>query len=152
MTTRKKSSKSKSKKPPTQEAHRHYLRGADLEVADARAARAAYEECLAGDCTHLNARINLGRLLHLEGLLEKAEAIYRASDERDATLLFNLGVLLEDRGNPREAIESYRAALAHDPGMADAHYNLSALLEQAGENQAAFRHLLMYRRLLHQYN
>jgi tetratricopeptide (TPR) repeat protein len=147
MATRKNKPKSKSKNRPSHEAHRHYLRGTDLEEADARAARAAYEECLEGDCTHLNARINLGRLLHLEGLLEEAEAIYRASNERDAILLFNLGVLREDRGNNREAIESYRAALAHDPGMADAHYNLSGLLEQAGESKAAFRHLLMYRRL-----
>jgi tetratricopeptide (TPR) repeat protein len=89
----------------------------------------------------------LGRLLHLEGLLQEAEAIYRASEERDAILFFNLGVLLEDRGRHRQAIESYRAALAHDPGMADAHYNLSRLHEEAGETQAAFRHLLTYRRL-----
>ena len=149
LANRKKKSKSRSKKTSPHEPHRHYLRGAALESADAKAARAAYEACLAGDCTHLNARINLGRLLHLEGLLEQAEAIYRASSERDALLLFNLGVLLEDRGNTREAIESYGAALSHDPGMADAHYNLSRLYEAAGEAQAAFRHLLTYRRLMH---
>jgi tetratricopeptide (TPR) repeat protein len=145
MVTRKRKSKSKKRSP--REAHQHYLRGTALEAADAKAARVAYEECLAGDCTHLNARINLGRLLHLEGLLQEAEAIYRASEERDAILFFNLGVLLEDRGRHRQAIESYRAALAHDPGMADAHYNLSRLHEEAGETQTAFRHLLTYRRL-----
>jgi tetratricopeptide (TPR) repeat protein len=88
----------------------------------------------------------------LEGLLEQAEAIYRAAQQRDATLFFNLGVLLEDRAKIREAIEAYRAALAHDPGMADAHYNLSRLLEDTGELQAAFRHLLTYRRLTHRYD
>jgi tetratricopeptide (TPR) repeat protein len=134
-----------------EQAHQHYLRGMTLEAADARAARAAYEECLAGDCTHLNARINLGRLLHLEGLLKEAEAIYRASEHRDAVLFFNLGVLLEDQGQHHQAIEAYREALAHDPGMADAHYNVSRLYEEAGETQAAFRHLLTYRRLTHHY-
>jgi tetratricopeptide (TPR) repeat protein len=138
-------------KRTSREAHRHYLRGAALEAADARAARAAYAECLAGDCSHLQARINLGRLLHLEGLLEEAEAIYRASQAADAELFFNLGVLLEDRGRHTEAIAAYRDALAHDPGMADAHYNLSLLHEAAGEEQAAFRHLLTYRRLTHPY-
>jgi tetratricopeptide (TPR) repeat protein len=143
--------KKKPKKRLPHEAHRDYLRGAALEDADSRAARAAYEECLAGDCTHLQARINLGRLLHLEGLLEEAEAIYRESDAVDARLLFNLAVVLEDRGRHSEAMTAYRQALAHDPGMADAHYNLSLLHERAGEGQAAFRHLLTYRRLTHPY-
>jgi tetratricopeptide (TPR) repeat protein len=150
MATRKR--KSKSHRRTTQEPHQHYLRGAALEEADAHAARAAYAECLAGDCTHLNARINLGRLLHLEGLLEQAEAIYRTTEQRDAILFFNLAVLLEDRDKARDAIEAYRAALAHDPSMADAHYNVSRLLEEAGERQAAFRHLLTYRRLTHPYD
>jgi tetratricopeptide (TPR) repeat protein len=152
MATRKKKAKTRKRTSRERlEHHQHYLRGAALEEADARAARAAYAECLAGDCTHLNARINLGRLLHLEGLLEQAEAVYRAAAQRDSILLFNLGVLLEDRDKPRDAIEAYRAALAHDPGMADAHYNVSRLLEEAGERQAAFRHLLTYRRLTHPY-
>jgi Flp pilus assembly protein TadD len=143
--------KKKPKKRLPHEAHRHYLRGAALEGADSQAARAAYEECLAGDCTHLQARINLGRLLHLEGLLKDAEAIYRESEALDARLLFNLGVLLEDRGRHSEAMAAYRQALTHDPGMADAHYNLSLLHDAAGEEQAAFRHLLTYRRLTHHY-
>jgi hypothetical protein len=54
-------------------AHEHYLRGLELEEADRIAARQAYESCLAGDCRHLEARINLGRLLHLEGFHADAE-------------------------------------------------------------------------------
>ena len=141
----------RAKRAIPEDAHEHYLRGAALEEHDVEAARAAYEACLAGDCSHLNARINLGRLLHLEGQRQQAEAIYRGSTDVHGILLFNLGVLLEDLGRPAEAMAAYREALVHEPGMADAHYNLSLLHEAAGETQAAFRHLLSYRRLTHPY-
>ena len=134
---------------PIDTAHDHYLRGADLEEDDARAAKAAYQSCLEGDCSHMNARINLGRLLHLEGKHREAESVYRDTKEADALLFFNLGVVLEDQGKPTEAMTAYRDAILHDPGMADAHFNLALLLERAGETQAAFRHLLSYRRLIH---
>ena len=129
-------------------AHRHYLRGAGLEEADVKAARAAYESCLAGDCSHLEARINLGRLLHLEGLLREAEEIYKGAEEPSAILYFNLGILLEDLQRELDAIVAYRKAIVHDPGMADAHFNLSMVHERLGDVQASFRHLLAYRRLL----
>ena len=95
----------------------------------------------------MEARINLGRVLHLEGLYEDAERIYRDTDEADAILLFNLAVLMEDFGRDAEAMKLYRQAIIHDPGMADAHLNLSLLLERAGDEQSAYRHLLAYHRL-----
>jgi tetratricopeptide (TPR) repeat protein len=55
-------------------------------------------------------------------------------------------VLLEDQGRPEEAMTAYKDALIHDPGLADAHFNLALLHERAGQTQAAFRHLLAYRR------
>jgi tetratricopeptide (TPR) repeat protein len=129
-------------------AHEHYLRGLDLEEADRLAAKAAYEACLAGDCSHLEARINLGRLLHLEGMHADAETIYRDTQEADATLFFNLAVLMEDLGRESDAIKYYHEAIVHDPGLADAHFNLSMLQERRGETQGAYRHLLAYHRLI----
>jgi tetratricopeptide (TPR) repeat protein len=129
------------------QAHEHYLRGLELEEADRRAARLAYESCLAGDCSHLEARINLGRLLHLEGLHQDAESVYRDTREADATLYFNLGILMEDLGRNDDAIKLYRQAIIQDPGLSDAHFNLSMLLEQSGQIQSAYRHLLAYHRL-----
>jgi tetratricopeptide (TPR) repeat protein len=129
-------------------AHRHYLRALALEDQDIAAARRAYEACLSGDCRHLEARINLGRLLHLDGLLQEAEATYGAHEEPSAILYFNLGVLLEDLEREPDAMESYRRAIKHDPAMADAHFNLALLHERQGDAQAAFRHLLAYRRLV----
>ncbi|MDP9082756.1 MAG: hypothetical protein M3N50_03200 [Pseudomonadota bacterium] len=129
-------------------AHAHYLRGSALEEDDVEAAREAYESCLAGDCRHLEARINLGRLLHLAGLLREAEAMYTGQEDPSSILYFNLGVLLEDLNRDLDAIAAYRKAIVHDPGMADAHFNLSLVHERLGEAQAAFRHLLAYRRLI----
>lgn len=128
-------------------AHAHYLRGTALEDDDGVAASKAYRACLEGDCTHLNARINLGRLLHLQGRHREAEAVYRETKEPNAILFFNLGVLLEDQQRPAEARKAYQDALIHDPALADAYFNLALLCERAGETQAAFRHLLAYRRL-----
>jgi tetratricopeptide (TPR) repeat protein len=85
--------------------------------------------------------------LHAEGFLKEAEAVYRDTEEPSAILYFNLGVLLEDLKREIEAIQAYRAAILHDPGMADAHFNLSLVHERLGEAQSALRHLLAYRRL-----
>ena len=120
----------------------------ELEDADPEAARAAYEACLKADEHHLEARLNLGRLLHLEGRLGEAEKIYRSTGSGEAILSFNLAVLLEDFEREGEAMKEYRHALALDPGFADAHFNLARLHERAGHPKEALRHLLAYRRLM----
>ncbi len=126
----------------------HYERGFALEDTDPEAAQAAYEACLTADPRHVEARINLGRLLHLAGHLEEAERVYRAADEPEPLVLFNLAVLLEDLGREADAIAAYREALALDPQLADAHYNLARLHERARNPKASLRHLLAYRRLM----
>src|SRR5882672_6950111 len=73
--------------------------GLALEQEDTEAALKAYGRAVAADPAHLDARINLGRLLHEAGRLAKAEQVYRdalKAGSRDPVLLFNLGVLLED--------------------------------------------------------
>jgi tetratricopeptide (TPR) repeat protein len=120
----------------------------ELEDTDSEAARAAYEACLKADEHHLEARLNLGRLLHLEGRLGEAEKIYRSTGSGEAILSFNLAVLLEDFEREGEAMKEYRHALALDPGFADAHFNLARLHERAGHPKEALRHLLAYRRLM----
>jgi tetratricopeptide (TPR) repeat protein len=130
-----------------EDAATHFERAMDLEQSDEAAARAAYEACLALDERHVEARVNLGRLLHLQGRLREAEKIYRGIDAAEALLSFNLAVLLEDLEREAEAAVAYREALAQDPGLADAHFNLARLYEQAGNQRDALRHLLAYRRL-----
>lgn len=125
--------------------------GLELEGHAPTQARAAYEKVLELDPSHVDALINLGRLLQEDGELEAAVVHYRralAAAGGDApTAAFNLGLALEDLGRYRAATDAYTAALAADAGFADAHYNLSRLYEQSGDRMSALRHLKTYRSL-----
>lgn len=124
-----------------------FLAAASLEDEKPEAAMAAYARCLAANPDHCEARLNLGRLLHLSGRLKEAERLYRGARRHDATILFNLGVLLEDLDRRAEAITAYREALDLDPTFADAHFNLARLFEREHNRRETLRHLLAYRRL-----
>jgi tetratricopeptide (TPR) repeat protein len=137
--------------PPTPRpasADEHYTAAFALEETDRAAAMAAYQACLEADPQHTEARINLGRLLHLEGRLEAAEQLYRSAAKAEPLAAFNHAIVLEDLGREPEAIAAYLKALALDPGLADAHFNLARLYERAREPKASLRHLLAYRRLM----
>jgi tetratricopeptide (TPR) repeat protein len=130
-----------------QTADEWFEQALELEDTDPTQARAAYEATLQADPNHVEARINLGRLLHTQGLLPEAERIYRAAARAEPMLVFNLAVLLEDLGREPDAILAYRETLAMDPLFADAHFNL-ARLYQAKDPKASLRHLLAYRRMM----
>lgn len=129
-------------------ADEHYEKAFVLEESDPDAARAAYEACLAADPQHLEARVNLGRMLHIAGRLGDAERVYRSAKTPEPLLVFNLAVLLEDLNREPEAILAYREALALDPDLADAHFNLARLYERARDPKSSLRHLLAYRRMI----
>jgi tetratricopeptide (TPR) repeat protein len=131
-----------------EEAQQHFESALALEESDAIAARARYFAALEVHNDHLEARINLGRLLHLNGELALAEQVYRAARHTSAVLSFNLATLLEDLGRDAEAIMAYRDALTLDPTLHDAHFNLSRLHERGDRSRDALRHLLAYRRIL----
>lgn len=128
-----------------------FEKGYALESERIEAARAAYERAVAADPTHVNANLNLGRLLHEAGCLEDAEHAYRsaiAAGVSDALLWYNLGVLLTDRGRKKEALEAYEKALRLDPRMADCHYNMALLCDELKKYKQAIRHMAQYRKLL----
>jgi tetratricopeptide (TPR) repeat protein len=113
-------------------------------------AREAYERALALDPVHVEAHVNLGRLLHETGELALAAAHYQRALEADSThavAAFNLGVVLEDQGHLEAAARAYTLALTLDPKQSDAHHNLGHLFERLGQPAAALRHLAAYRRL-----
>jgi tetratricopeptide (TPR) repeat protein len=127
-----------------------YELGLELEVATPAEARDAYRRALELDAHHADAHVNLGRLLHEQGLVEEAERHYRLALREapdHATAAYDLGIALEDLGRPADAIEAYRAALVTDPRLADAHYNIARLYEKVGKKAAALRHFSAYRRL-----
>ena len=121
-----------------------------LEESDSVGAIDAYRHAIAADPAHLEARINLGRLLHNTGRLAQAEGVYReaiATCGNDALLLFNYGALLDDMKRKEEAREAYEEALRLDPAFADCCYNLALLCEELGRQREAIRHMAKYRRL-----
>jgi tetratricopeptide (TPR) repeat protein len=128
----------------------HYARALAIEDSNPQAAQKAYESCLKADPDHWEARINLGRLLHLAGRLKEAERVYRVGAKADPFIAFNLAVVLEDLEREPDAILAYREALALDPQFADAHFNLARLYERAKDPKASLRHLLAYRRMMDQ--
>ncbi|HEX4602128.1 MAG TPA: tetratricopeptide repeat protein [Gemmatimonadales bacterium] len=127
-----------------------YELGLELEAVAPGEARDAYRRALELDAHHADAHVNLGRLLHEQGLITEAERHYRLALRESpdhATAAFDLGIALEDLDRPADAIEAYRAALATDPRLADAHYNVARLYEKVGKRAAALRHLSIYKRL-----
>lgn len=127
-----------------------YELGLELEAVAPAEARDAYRRALELDAHHADAHVNLGRLLHEQGLVAEAAQHYRlalAESPAHPTAAFNLGIALEDLGKPAAAIEAYREAIHADPALADAHFNVARLYETAGKKAAALRHLSMYRKL-----
>ena len=128
-----------------------YELGLELEAVEPGEARDAYRRALELDAHHADAHVNLGRLLHEQGLVEEAERHYRLALHESAdhaTAAFNLGIALEDLDRPTDAIEAYRTALVLEPRLADAHYNVARLYEKVGKKAAALRHLSSYERLI----
>lgn len=124
--------------------------GLELEVSAPEDARDAYRRALELEPHHVDAHVNLGRLLLEMERAEEAETHFRAAlaEAREhPTAWYNMGVAQEDLGHSTDAIDAYRRALAADGRLADAHYNLARLYEKTGKKAAALRHFSAYRRL-----
>jgi len=125
--------------------------GCEIEDVDEREAARAYARALGLDRRHVDAHINLGRLLHSTGEFRAAEHHYREAlsiDPGNAVAAFNLGVALEDRGRRRDAERAYRLATECDASLPDAWFNLSRIRERAGDPRAAIACLKRYRALV----
>ena len=91
--------------------------------------------------------MNLGACCTSPGDCRRPNASTARAHGGDATLLFNLGVLLEDMNRTADAMSAYREALDLDATFADAHFNLARLYEREHNRRETLRHLLAYRRL-----
>ncbi len=83
---------------------------------------------------------DLGNLLLLAQKPAEAEAAYRRALELDpdkVSALFNLGLLVHQRGGLKDATELYRRAVKVDPSHAWAHYQLGAVHEALHQRSRA---------------
>ena len=135
---------------PDLAAEEWYQLGVDLEADSCEEAKAAYRKAIEMQADHVDAYLNLGRLLHEEGRIRTAEECYRkALDLRptDATACFNLAVALEDLGRPMEALSAYERVIELDSGYADAYFNVAGIYERLGKRAEAVRYLKTYKNL-----
>ncbi|WP_341679348.1 tetratricopeptide repeat protein [Niveibacterium sp. SC-1] len=136
--------------PPPDEARGWFERGNALEATKPREAEQAFRRALTLAPDFVDACLNLGALLCEQGRFKEAAALYVEAMPRcapSALMHFNLAVAREGEGAPAAALAEYEAALAIDPTLADAHFNLARILEQLGNHRSAVRHLSAYRRL-----
>lgn len=124
--------------------------GAHFEMTSSANAETAYRRAIELDPRHVDAHVNLGRLLHEEGKLEEAEGHYRKALESapdDHVAWFNLGVLLQGQGKRKLALSAYQHALAQDAASIETHLQIARLFEQLGQRTDAMRHLKIVRQL-----
>ena len=132
------------------EAHALFDRALALEAGDPGAAESAYLQALALAPGLEDAWLNLGAMWADAGRFAE---LVRLSDAAlahcaDCALLhFNRGVALDHLDRLDEAVASYERALELDETLADAHFNLARLRQEAGDERAALRHFNAYRRL-----
>jgi DNA-binding transcriptional MerR regulator len=129
-----------------EDCERAFAAALALEDTDVDGAIEAYRGCMARHA-HSGARVNLGRLLHLQGRISEALSLYRDGDPADPDTLYNQAVALDDLGRAAEAIATYTRVLELDPDDMDAHHNVARLWEQLGDQRRAVRHWNAYRRL-----
>ncbi len=118
--------------------------GAELESVAPLQSRDAYRRSLELDPEHIEARLNIGRLLMDDGQLTAAETHFRLAQRmapEDPVPAYNRGSVLEVLGRLETAAEAFRRAIHADPEFRDAYVALARVLERAGDQRGAVRTL-----------
>lgn len=78
-----------------------------------------------------------GQAAQAEAALSEALAL----SPNDAWLLVDQGNVLDQLGRKQEAEQAYRAAITHEPGMAQAHFDLGLLYAEQQQSSLALREM-----------
>ena len=117
-------------------ADEHYAKGLALEDTDPRRRTRRLRSLSHGRSAAHGSAHQLGpAAAHGRPARRGGTGISIGAESRIPSLLFNLAVLLEDLDREPDAIVAYREALALDPQLADAHFNLARLYERATKSQ-----------------
>lgn len=113
------------------------------DPVDEEAAEAALRQAIAENPCEVQAFCDLTELLSRQGRHDDAlevvdQALGWCNDV--ALLQWQAGRVLSAGGRSAQAIEAYHRALALDPTLADAHYELGLLYEDIGEPRRSARH------------
>jgi len=94
--------------------------------------------------------LNFAALLRRQGAVDRAEALLRDAIHYDGTLArahYELGVLLEQKGDAGGAVQSLQRAASGDSTYADPYYALSRIYRRQGQRSEADAALATFERL-----
>jgi len=94
--------------------------------------------------------LNLGLLYMRRDRLDEAERLFRESlegDPRFAQGHYQLGVVLEKKGRPAEAVQELEQATGLDPSYPEPQYALARLYRRSGDAEKADRALAAFQKL-----
>jgi tetratricopeptide (TPR) repeat protein len=116
-----------------------------LTEGDLEGAAAAFRLALEYNGRFSEPYNNLALVAIRRGELDEAEALLRRAlllNEDFAEAWTNLGYVRLRRGDPVQAIAAFEEAIAIDPGQLDARYDLVLALDEAGDLEEAWEHVL----------
>ncbi|MEH2212562.1 tetratricopeptide repeat protein [Nostoc sp.] len=90
-----------------------------------------YQKALELKPDFIEAETNLGNALHAQGKLSSNQKIYYAQ------LNNKLGVARKKAGDLKNAVTCHKQAIALQPNLLEAHYNLALMLQEQGELEEA---------------
>jgi tetratricopeptide (TPR) repeat protein len=115
---------------------------AELHRGGAAEAERLLRRALAGERAMADVARNLALLLQRAGRRDEAIGTYRAAlhaDDTSAPAWAGLGAVLMESGHPRAARDALVKAVALDPALAEARYNLAFALSALGDYEGALR-------------
>lgn len=133
---------------------RYYLGRAQFALNHFEEALQAFSEVLKRDPAHVKAQNNIGQVYEAQNNPDAAIAAYRQAVELDANSqrpselpLFNLGVLLSQRNETKEALVWLERAAKANPGSAQVRFQLGKEYLKLGRTDEAESELLEATRL-----